>query len=339
MKLLGLGCGVKMGNSEILLKEALMGAEELGADVEILRMLDLNIEPLMQMRMGGPPMGGPPMGGPGVSAPKDDAAFFREKVMECDGLIISAPVYSLTPPGYLISIRDRILSPFMDMAGALMRKKAGGTLDERALKMRAGALISVGGATTPNWVSFGLALLHSAVFAPQIVIVDQMQVLGAASPGAVVLDEEAIKRARRVGRHVGEAMGKLSGKSWGVDMLDNVAKESIHRLEWMGDEPGTCPVCHTDIMMVGKNSPIECALCGIKGDIKVVRGKITVVFSEEEQKKSRLTIEGKRLHQIEIQNVSKAFAPRRAEVPKKLEKYKSYKSYLRPPSKAREEKI
>lgn len=35
MKLLGLTCGRKMGCSEILLKEALMGAEELGIDVEI----------------------------------------------------------------------------------------------------------------------------------------------------------------------------------------------------------------------------------------------------------------------------------------------------------------
>ena len=33
-KLLGLACGTTMGNCEILLKEALMGAEELGVDVE-----------------------------------------------------------------------------------------------------------------------------------------------------------------------------------------------------------------------------------------------------------------------------------------------------------------
>ena len=44
MKLLGLGAGRKMGNSEILLKEALIAAEETGVQVELLRLHDLNIK-------------------------------------------------------------------------------------------------------------------------------------------------------------------------------------------------------------------------------------------------------------------------------------------------------
>ncbi|CAF0860122.1 unnamed protein product [Didymodactylos carnosus] len=43
VKLLGLSCGTEDGNSEILLKEALMGAEELGVTVELLRVDDLSI--------------------------------------------------------------------------------------------------------------------------------------------------------------------------------------------------------------------------------------------------------------------------------------------------------
>ncbi len=45
MKVLGLTCGRKMSNTEILVKEALMGAEEMGAKVEIVRLMDLNIKP------------------------------------------------------------------------------------------------------------------------------------------------------------------------------------------------------------------------------------------------------------------------------------------------------
>ena len=45
MKMLGLTCGSKKGNSEILIKSALMGAEELGMEVELLRMSDLDIRP------------------------------------------------------------------------------------------------------------------------------------------------------------------------------------------------------------------------------------------------------------------------------------------------------
>ena len=43
MKVLGLTCGRRMGNTEVLMKEALMGAEEMGAEVELIRMLDLDI--------------------------------------------------------------------------------------------------------------------------------------------------------------------------------------------------------------------------------------------------------------------------------------------------------
>ena len=46
MNILGVTCGRRMGNSEVLLKESLMGAEEVsGADAEIIRLTDLGIKP------------------------------------------------------------------------------------------------------------------------------------------------------------------------------------------------------------------------------------------------------------------------------------------------------
>ena len=46
MNVLGLSCDRQMGNSEILMKEALMGAKEVsGAEVEIIRLMDLSIKP------------------------------------------------------------------------------------------------------------------------------------------------------------------------------------------------------------------------------------------------------------------------------------------------------
>jgi len=46
MKILGLnGSERKLGNTEILVKEALMGAEEEGAQVEMLRLTDYKILP------------------------------------------------------------------------------------------------------------------------------------------------------------------------------------------------------------------------------------------------------------------------------------------------------
>ena len=50
MRLLGLSCGRRMGNSEILLKEALMGAEESGIQADFIRMLDLDIKQCLMCR-------------------------------------------------------------------------------------------------------------------------------------------------------------------------------------------------------------------------------------------------------------------------------------------------
>jgi multimeric flavodoxin WrbA len=44
-KIIGLSCGKKNGNSEILLKEAAMGAEEFGVETEIIRAMSLRVMP------------------------------------------------------------------------------------------------------------------------------------------------------------------------------------------------------------------------------------------------------------------------------------------------------
>lgn len=320
MKLLGLACGRRLGNSEILLREALMGAEEVSTDldVEILRLLDLDIRPCRGcktcLRF---------QGGLEACVLKDDAAFFYDIFMECDGLIIAAPVWTLTPPGYLIHARDRALGPFSDVAGHMMRREMQGSdegMDKRIFKNRPGGYISVGGAPLLNWVCLGLPLIQTVTFSPNIAVVDQMQVLKANEQiGSVLLNDRAVERARRLGRHVAKAMGK-----------------PLDEMKYVGDEPGMCPVCHLDLMVVRGDSTVECAVCGVKGDIKVDGDKITVVFPEAEQKNSRLTIAGKRLHMQEISDTRQELQPRYGEIPAKLEKYTSYKTPIKPPSKTRQ---
>jgi multimeric flavodoxin WrbA len=45
MKVLGLSCGRKMGNSESLLREALAETEKFGAETEIIRLGDRAVKP------------------------------------------------------------------------------------------------------------------------------------------------------------------------------------------------------------------------------------------------------------------------------------------------------
>jgi multimeric flavodoxin WrbA len=318
MKLLALTCGRKMANCEILTKEAMMGAEELGADVELIRTQDLDIR-TCKICWPAPCM----MKGPKGCIIKDDAAFLSDKILNCDGLIISAPVYTLTPPGQLLAIRDRIMGPRVDVASFAEVKKMKGTddrfqqkmfIDDRIFNRRVGAFICVGGAPKKDWVSMGLPLMHTFTFSMQIEIIDQLQVTGIAEDGAVALNTNYLKRAQKLGKNIAKAMQTPAGKT-----------------KYLGEADSTCPVCHNNLMVLGNNRDIECAVCGIHGQAKITGNKMSVLFSKSEQQKSRLKMEGKRIHHFEIMDVAMALEPFKDQIPAKLEKYRKYGTPSLPP--------
>jgi multimeric flavodoxin WrbA len=299
MKILGLVCGRKMGNSEILVKEALMGAEELGADVEILRLMDLTIKPCtgcescmvrMQKRE------------PAECVIKDDDMLFLVEKFRSDGVIVGAPVYFLGPPGYLKVVTDRMLPHWVNYT--LEAAKAGE-------KRRVGGIISVGGGDH-SWVPMGLSLMKVLTFT-ELFIVDQLRVTFAARPGQVLLDEKLMGKARNLGRNV-------------VKGLDVPIKDR----KFLGDDPGFCPVCQSDLLIPGKKSLIECAICGARGTLKVDRDKITMIVHEESLKITRTTLEGRLKHFSEIREVHEAYYAKKNLIEEKLEKYRLYKSYTLP---------
>jgi multimeric flavodoxin WrbA len=318
MKLLGLTCGRRMGNTEVLMKEAMMGAEESGAEVELIRMLDLEIGQCKQCKSC--------LWfteGPGKCVIKDDGPFLYDKIMDADGFILGVPIYCWTAPGQVFVIRDRILGPRVDVAFAIEAKKSGTGMmgmgpaepDERLFKPRVAGFIVNGGAHTT--AQLALPPLHTLTFSMQAAVVDQLLVYDAtAIPGAAVLMDNALKRANKLGRNVAAALGT---------QYDDV--------EYKGDDPGTCPMCHNNLMLVGNTNTIECSVCNILGKVRVEGDALSVTWPEEELKKGRLTIEGKRLHGTEIMEVMENLKPRFGEIPGKIAKYKEYDCIVKPPKK------
>jgi multimeric flavodoxin WrbA len=100
MKILGLvGSFRKGGNSDILAKEALMGAEELGAEVELLYLNDYRFEAcqgygLCLFREAGCHI-------------EDDVKFIWSKIDESDGVLLSVPCYFLEATAVLKQLIDR----------------------------------------------------------------------------------------------------------------------------------------------------------------------------------------------------------------------------------------
>lgn len=296
MKILGISCGRKLGNSEIMVKEALMGAEELGAEVEIIRMHDLNIRPcsgcescrIRELKEGG------------MSAKciieNDDMPFFVEKLLECDGAIVGAPIFHLMPPGFLTMIGNR-----MAIVGTRFRQKP-----------HYSAHIMVGGT---DWISLALPLM--AIFLPHdFKLVDQMVVTYIPRPGQILLNGEAMKRVRRLGSNIAEAI-----------------KRPPNEVEYVGaSDARTCPLCHQNLLVVRENSA-ECPLCGIQGRIELTGSEVKVVFDEQGIKNDRWSPIMMTKHLSEVQRGHRMYEERKAELNQKLEMYKSYPPVTLPPRK------
>jgi multimeric flavodoxin WrbA len=100
MKILALNGSVrKHGNSEILLKQALMGAEAEGAEVEILKLSDYNIGPCLGCGLC--------LFRENVCQQKDNTHEIFEKVDAADGVILGAPCYFLELTAVVKQLIDR----------------------------------------------------------------------------------------------------------------------------------------------------------------------------------------------------------------------------------------
>lgn len=310
-KLLALCGGSVNGNTETFMKSALMGAEAEGMEVELIRIIDCELHTCRNCFPCAAAMKGPD-----GCIYKDDGGWIIEKVLDCDALLVGAPVYAVAPAGSMMNMRDRVFGPKLDASSRSLHM--GMFEDERLYKQRVGGLISVGGAKFTNWTSMGLPVLHTILFPPDIQVVDQLDIHQVAEPGAASLEDELLARCYRLGQHIAQA-----------------AKLPIEEVTWMGEESGDiCPKCHRNAMVLKAGTrEAECLICGIKGEIVPEGEGYTVKFSPEQLALSRLTRAGKQLHTDENNEIrATKFIPRKAEVPERMAKYRSYKVVSTPPS-------
>lgn len=181
MKILALmGSYRKNGNSDILAKEAMMGAEAAGANVEALRLTDYKIEAcqgfgLCLFRKEGCHI-------------KDDLKYIWSKIGEADGVILSVPCYFLESTA--------VIKQLIDRAWVLAHR---GTLRGKY----ASVLVPY---ATRGWIPYamlqpnilfgilGFKVIHRATF--------NVQGLGEA-----VHDEEGIRKAHNIGKELAGAIG------------------------------------------------------------------------------------------------------------------------------------
>jgi multimeric flavodoxin WrbA len=295
---LGLGCGRPGGSAEILLTVALRAAEAAGAAAELVRLDTLRLP-----------------SGDAEAAEPDDSWWLWERLVGCDGLIVSTPIMSRTIAARLKLLGDRLLGPNADAAiieGLLALRREGQQpavpfrVDERVLRPRVAGFLAVGGSLTPQWKTLALPLLHATTFSMQIAVVDQVVLAGAGTPRSVVLDPAALDRAAALGRTVAGQLG--------------VAFEDAR----YAGPPGLCPVCHLDVVVL-RGTDVECATCGARGrlgDAGAVRWT--------DLDTSVLSMAEKRAHAAEIQRTAAAHLRLRPEIERRAAEIGTYEHIVSP---------
>ena len=95
---------------------------------------------------------------------------------------------------------------------------------------------------------------------------------------------ELLERIRESGRHVAK-----------------MAAAAPEERTYIG-EPGHCPVCHNDVMVLSQDSAdVCCSVCGIHGTLSVADGRIVVTYTQEELSKSHIKDSGRKIHLADLQ--------------------------------------
>jgi multimeric flavodoxin WrbA len=287
-RMLGLSAGAAGGSAEILLATALDAARTAGADVQLVRLLDLDLP----VEPGGA---------------DTDLWWLWDRLVECDGLLVSTPIMTRTIGARLKLLVDRLLGPNADAAiveHLVALRRAGSEpavpfrVDERVLKSRVAGFLAVGGSLTPQWKTLALPLMHTVTLSMHMAVVDQVMIGGAGTPRSVLLDDQALARAARLGSNVAGQLGKA---------FDDVV--------YVG-EPGLCPMCHLSVIeLIG--TAVACATCGCRGTLEA---DLSIRWTDRST--SVLSMTEKRAHAAEIQETaarhaaqSELLATRAAAVP------------------------
>ena len=152
MKIMGICAGRKGGNTEILMKEALMVCQEKGDEIVFVNLHDYHIEPCIGCNSCSKNLAAGKVGC--VLDSKDDVKAILETMLTVDGVIIGAPTYDLMPAGLYTMFANRYLT----YEAAFLRLR--GLME---VKDRVCGIIAVGGSTRA-WQSMAQECIQATTF-------------------------------------------------------------------------------------------------------------------------------------------------------------------------------
>lgn len=282
MKITAIVCGRKNQQSERIARIALKSAKEIGAEVELINLMNLKIKPCIDCKACVRAMREPDF--KGKCPLNDDMAWLDEQILSSDGLIFVAPMFENAAPGPYKIMCDR-MGPSHDVTflrGAKALREAAGIdpmIDERWFKSRPAAFIGHGGS---EWSFMSFPTLAIPAISMGMTIVDYIRMDWNSD---LMLDDLRLNRIRQCGAHVAAQAGKNPGE-----------------MSYIGPA-GVCAACHCDVMrIVPESGEAYCACCGAPGKLSVVAGKVVVAMDADSMRRSHLFETGRQIHMDDLRN-------------------------------------
>ena len=302
MKILGISAGTKNGNNDAMCKEALMGAKEMGAEVEFIRLHDLALKHCTGCIACVKAL----MSGKGnICALKDDFEWLKDKMFDADGIIVAVPIFEKGAAGIFHTVVDRF-GPRMDYGNNVVAKKiaeetGGKEPDSRHFKKKVISYISIGGS---DWVTRAQCDCEMLSMTPMWTTIDNEVFAWSKN---IIMEDEKVKRVHEIGKNIA------------------LAAKDIENAKYQGDK-GMCPHCHSRNFYFHNDGTVSCCLCGIKGKMEIENNEMKFVFPEEQLEHAHNTLSGKFIHMNDIKtNESKLMETKKSEEYKnRLNKYMSF---------------
>jgi multimeric flavodoxin WrbA len=310
VKILAISGGSKSGTNDQMAKEALMGAQEAGAEIEFINMLDLDLVPCNGCVSCVTGRDGVFAGGSARCIRKDDLRWLEDKIYDSDGVVFVMPIFEKGVPGFFRCFQDRIAGPSHDLgmltiARDIHEKKGGGPggPDPRAFKQRYATFIGIGGS---DWACRMTADFALFAMVQQWQVVDYQVFTWAKS---LAMEDDRVAGIREAG--------------WTIAKM--AADPSTYK--YLGD-PGVCANCHSRLMYIAEDGKtVECSVCGIKGELAIEDGKLKYSYPAEQMEHAHNLLPGKIRHVQDIGKNEGAFA-----AAKQTDEYKrradAYKAFI-----------
>jgi multimeric flavodoxin WrbA len=309
MKIIAISGGTKDGSNDAMAREALMGAKEEGADIEFIRLHDLELKPctgcvacVISLVNGGN----------GDCVIKDDLKWLDDKLLDADGVIWVMPIFEKGAPAVFRIVQDRIFGPNHDIgtntvAGFVAKEKGKPGPDPRKFKKKAVSFIAIGGSDWSTRVSCDMNLTAMTTMWK---VIDDYVFQWSKN---IILDDDAVAKCRRVGVNIARAC------------------RDIDNAEYMGDK-GVCSNCHSRNFYLAADGSAICEVCGIVGRLVPAEGGYRFEFSPDQLEHAHNSLPGKMKHMDDVAHNETTLAEQKKspEYRARVEKYRAFIQASRP---------